>query len=421
MIDAKLRRRADRGLWPLFAAQVAARPDAPALLTEAGPTSYRALADRAEAIAAALAASGVRRGDYVALLASRGADAIAAMRGCLRAGAAYVPPDPTHAPEQLAFIAGDLPFRAALVTPRHAALAPATLPADLPVLALDAALMQGRPSAPSAPDPGYAGGDPAYVMYTSGTTGTPKGVIVAQRGVAGIALAQPMLDPGPDDRMLHAATIAADGSTFEIWGALLNGAALAVVEAEKPALDEIARVMRHHRVTFALWYAGLHHLMIDHQLCAFESLRKTVSGGDTVSPAHISKLQEAWPQLAAINVFGTTRGHCGQPGHEDHARPAGRRRADRPPAGGGRGLRRGRGAGPPAAGRDRAVGAGGAGGGAWLSRPPRQNRRRLRRRSAPRPPGHGLSDRRSGGRRPERRLPLPWPRRPDGEAARPTD
>ena len=85
-----------------------------------------------------------------------------------------------------------------------------------------------------------------------------------------------MLDPGHDDRMLEAATIAADGSTFEIWGALLNGAALAVVEAEKPALDEIARVMRHHRVTFALWYAGLHHLTLDHQLCAFESLRKTV-------------------------------------------------------------------------------------------------------------------------------------------------
>ncbi|WP_146010217.1 non-ribosomal peptide synthetase/type I polyketide synthase [Acidimangrovimonas sediminis] len=305
-----LRAKVAGGLWPLFARQVAARPDAPALLgdtgTGTGTLSYAELATRAEAIAAALAARGVGRGDMVGLLASRSGLAVAAMLGCIRAGAAYVPLDPTHAPEQLAFIARDLPLKAALVAPRHANRAPDVLPEGLPALPLSALPLDALPHAPVPPLPEASGEDPAYVMYTSGTTGQPKGVVVAQRGVAGIALAQALLDPRPDDRMLHAGTIAADGSTFEIWGALLNGAALAVVEAEKPGLDEIARVMRTQKVTFALWYAGLHHLMIDHQIDAFASLRKSVSGGDTVSPAHAKKLLQAWPGLSFVNVFGPT-------------------------------------------------------------------------------------------------------------------
>jgi len=301
--QASDRHSPDQGLYRIFAGVAASTPDAIAIHTETRTLTYSQLATAAGNVAAALVFRGVQPGDFVALLESRSVDAIIAMLGILRAGAAYVPLDVTHAPEQLPFIATDLPFKVALVAARYDDLAVEIFKPSITVLGLETSIAQTATFKDNAATPDD---DPAYVLYTSGTTGAPKGVVIPQGAVAAYCLNQPLMAVQPSEVVLHASTIACDGSIFDIFVPLLNGASIAVVENSHPSLDDIAAVMIDQKVTAALLYAGLHHLMIDHRLNAFETLRLICAGGDVMSPSHVARLLEAWPQIKLRNLYGPT-------------------------------------------------------------------------------------------------------------------
>ena len=258
--------------------------------------SYAALDRRVRALAACLTAAGVTHGDTVGLLATRSVGTVAGMLACLRIGAVFVPLDPVFAPEQLRSILDDASPVATLVAEDQTALA-----GDLGV----ARPVSLSPATSDDAGPAAAAGEIACILYTSGTTGRPKGVPVTTRAIAAMAMQEPIaMHPG--DVALNAATVACDGSLYDIFVPLMSGAALAIVEAPTPSLDDIAGTMTRHGVTIASWYAGLHHLMIDHGIEAFATLRASLSGGDVMSVPHARRLLERFPDLALLNVYGPT-------------------------------------------------------------------------------------------------------------------
>ncbi|MFB7479261.1 amino acid adenylation domain-containing protein [Streptomyces anulatus] len=192
----------------VFAAQVAARPDAPALTAGSATLSYAELNSRAEELADGLYAHGVRPGDLVGLCLPRGADLVAAMLAALKADAVYVPLDPEHPADRRERTARDAKVR---------------LTVD------DPAALTGHPRRPAA-SRGPATG-PAYVIHTSGSTGRPKGVLVPHANVT--ALVDAVRDDfalSPDDAWTCFHSAAFDFSVWEIWGALLTGGRLVVVD-----------------------------------------------------------------------------------------------------------------------------------------------------------------------------------------------
>ncbi|MEU5368704.1 amino acid adenylation domain-containing protein [Streptomyces sp. NPDC005951] len=191
-----------------FAAQVAARPDAPALT--AGPTtlSYAELDSRAEVLTDGLYAHGVRPGDLVGLCLPRSTDLVAAMLAVLKADAVHVPLDPEHPADRRERTARDAGVRLTVADP---------------------ATLTGHPPRPAAP-PGEPG-SPAYVIHTSGSTGRPKGVVVPHGNVTALVEAvREDFGLSPDDTWSCFHSAAFDFSVWEIWGALLTGGRLVVAD-----------------------------------------------------------------------------------------------------------------------------------------------------------------------------------------------
>ncbi|MCF3935174.1 non-ribosomal peptide synthetase [Acuticoccus sp. M5D2P5] len=287
-----------------FEPWVRATPDAVAILTKSRQVTYKALSDRAEAIAERLLAENVAPGDLVAIAVGRSVDAVAAMIAVLRCGATYVPLDPAYPAHQLRSIASDCKPKVGLMAEGSTSLSEAIDPAVTTLIPLEA--IPSKPiGAPTAP-PAINAMSAAYVMYTSGSTGRPKGVLVPHRGIVRLVREQTYVDFGPEQVMLHTAPLAFDVSTFEIWGGLLNGGRVAIVEDAQPSLDEIANAVTHFKVTFATLTAALFHLIVDHRLDAFANLRQLVVGGDVMSPRHARRAVEALPGCRLVNAYGPT-------------------------------------------------------------------------------------------------------------------
>ena len=149
-----------------------------------------------------------------------------------------------------------------------------------------------------APSTAIGADDLAYVMYTSGSTGRPKGVMVPHRGIVRLVSDCNFVNLGPDEVILHLAPLSFDASTFELWGALLNGGQLAIVPAPHPSLDDIAEAIRVNRVTTLWLTAGLFHLMVENRLDGLQPLRQLIVGGDVLSPPHVAKALKALPSLS---------------------------------------------------------------------------------------------------------------------------
>ena len=209
----------------VFAARVAAAPEATAVRFEGNSLTYRQLDEASDRLAHTLIGRGARPGQRVGLLFDRSADAVVSMLAVLKTGAAYVPIDPAHPDTRIDFMLDDAAPIAVLT---ETTLAERLVGRDQEIIVVDDPHLQRCPATPLA---GPSAEDIAYVIYTSGTTGVPKGVAITHDNVTRLmgCLDEMGLPSGPEQVWSQWHSYSFDMSGWEIYGALLRGQQLAVV------------------------------------------------------------------------------------------------------------------------------------------------------------------------------------------------
>ncbi len=246
----------DMTIHEVFEAQARRTPDAIALVFGDQETTYSDLDKRASQLASDLVRTGVRPGMLVEIPTESSPSLIVQMLAILKCGAAFVP-------------------QPGLAEPHCSASASAY-------------------------------GALAYVMPTSGSTGTPKGVCISHRAVLRLVKAANYASLTSGDVFLQIAPVAFDASTFEIWGALLNGARLVLPPTRRPSLKEISEAICRNHVSVLFLTSALFELFVDTHLAELMTVRQLLVGGDVLSVPHAERfLKQARPgQL--IHCYGPT-------------------------------------------------------------------------------------------------------------------
>jgi mycobactin phenyloxazoline synthetase len=303
-INATDGRVSGRCLHQGFFEHAAANPDAPAVLWGMGDSqgawSYRELADRSLAVAAALRASGVRPGDTVAVQLPKGRDQVLAVLGVLAVGGTYVPIGFDEPDARRARILQTADVIAALT------IEGADMGAGIPCLSIDVAREYPEPlQAPVFPDTGNI----AYVIFTSGSTGQPKGVDVPHSAAMNtIDAVNEWFAVGSTDRVLALSALEFDASVYDIFGMLSVGGSLVAVDAEqKVAATSWVELLRHHRVSILNCVPSMLDMILELGGDRLgDSLRAVTLGGDWVGADLARRLAKQVPGCRFSGLGGAT-------------------------------------------------------------------------------------------------------------------
>ena len=305
---------ADATIPALFAAQVARDPGATALVAGAASMSYGELDRRSNALAWLLRRRGVAADMPVGVAIERGAASIVALLAVLKAGGAYLPIEAGSPASRVAAMIAAAGARLVLVTAGQADTVPELAGVDVLRVDPDTGLAgtvfasTGHPSGDedAAPPDVAHPLSLAYLSFTSGSTGVPKGVAVPHRAVIRLISHPTFATLGPGERLLHLAPVAFDASTLEIWGALLTGATLVVAPPGPLGLPDIAALLRTGGVTVAWLTAGLFHQLAEADIDAIASVRLILAGGDVLNPDAVRAVLDARRGRPLVNGYGPT-------------------------------------------------------------------------------------------------------------------
>nr|WP_283099539.1 non-ribosomal peptide synthetase [Pseudomonas sp. MWU15-20650] len=281
----------------LFEAQAQARPDAVAVVHAEQVLSYGELNTQANRLAHHLVALGVRTGDNVAILLPRSLTLLVSQLAVLKCAAAYVPLDINAPAERQGFMVQDS-GAAWLLTRSDVAI-------DYPVRRLDLDTLAVAPQPSHNPDLSQGSDSVAYIMYTSGSTGTPKGVLVPHRGITRLVLNNGYADFNASDRVAFASNPAFDASTMDVWGPLLNGGQVQVID-HATLLDPAAFGVALRGATVLFVTTALFNQYVQLIPGALAGLRILLCGGERADPAVFRSLLAQAPALRLVHCYGPT-------------------------------------------------------------------------------------------------------------------
>jgi amino acid adenylation domain-containing protein len=310
----------------LLEASARTTPDAPAVLDGEREITYLELERQSNRLANLLIELGVRRGERVGVYLDKSIESVVAIYATLKAGGAYVPLDPQAPPTRLGYIARDASVRV-LVSGCEKQDAWQSLMQDGPALQ-SVVVLNGMPAAPPAevrvltpsdvaaaphspPTVKIVDCDLAYILYTSGSTGIPKGVMLTHRNcLAFVEWAVEEFAVCAEDRLSSHAPLHFDLSTFDLFAAAAAGAAVVLVPPQASVFpSEIRRFIESARIT--IWYSVPSILVMlvirgGLQDGALPSLRTVLFAGEVFPTGHLERLVELLPGVRFANLYGPT-------------------------------------------------------------------------------------------------------------------
>ncbi|MDQ0191714.1 non-ribosomal peptide synthetase/type I polyketide synthase [Paenibacillus wynnii] len=298
----------DKTIIQLFEEQVQQNGHRTAIIWESEEISYMDLNNRANRLAEQIAMHNVRCGDKIAILLERGPLQIVSILGIQKSGCVYVPIDPEYPENRINFILED--SGSCLLLTQSELLSDITHGISALLVDMEPDLLKSSEDLPitmNRPFPTVRAEDPAYIMYTSGSTGTPKGTLISHRNVIRVAKETNFITIEPTDRLLQLSNYVFDGSVFDIFGALLNGASLVMI-AKQAAIEiaQLSEFIEEQGISVFFVTTALFNMLVDGDLTCLKNVRKIVFGGEAASLIHARKSLEALGPNKIINGYGPT-------------------------------------------------------------------------------------------------------------------
>jgi amino acid adenylation domain-containing protein len=291
----------DKTITQLFEEQVKIYPDKTAVVFKEESLTYKQLSQRTNQLARTLRDLGVKSDTPVGILVEKSIDMIVGILGILKAGGAYLPIDPEYPEQRINFIIKESGCKVLLTQHKYM---------EVPVKGankLDLNSPDTYQKDKSNVESINSSSDLAYIMYTSGTTGVPKGSMIRHYSIVRLVRNTNYIELSSEDSILLTGAIVFDATTFEIWGALLNGGTLYIVEKEAILnLNVLGEELLKNDITILWLTSPLFTQISEVRTDIFSKLKYLLVGGDILSVPHINKVRKDNPRLKVINGYGPT-------------------------------------------------------------------------------------------------------------------
>ena len=288
-----------KALQQLFEEQAKRDPNAQALVFEENQLTYQELNAKANQVAHFLNNQGIGRGKIVGLMVERSLDMIVGMMGILKAGAAYLPIDPAAPTDRIEYMLEDSKAELLLTEEKYQGIG------SIENVCLDRYDfgLEETANLPSVND----SSDPAYIIYTSGSTGKPKGVVIRHYSAVRVVRETNYIDIQKEDVILQLSNYSFDGSIFDIYGALLNGAKLVLIDKDTVVdMDRLGKVIKQQKVSILFITTALFNTIVDLRMDCLNGVRKILFGGERVSVPHVRKALDYLGPYKIIHMYGPT-------------------------------------------------------------------------------------------------------------------
>ncbi|MCG8615929.1 MAG: amino acid adenylation domain-containing protein [Desulfobacterales bacterium] len=300
----------------LFEQQAEQTPDAVALVHESEQLTYSRLNHCANQLARHLMelmdrypVKSVKSGNpntqypLIGISVDRSFEMIIGLLAILKAGAGYLPVDPDYPAERIRYMLEDSEARLLLTSTGFKARFNGHMPEDRLVCLDDIDLLSLSADNPAVR---CESTDAAYVNYTSGSTGQPKGVLIPHQAVVRLVKDTNYATLDSEQVFLQYAPLSFDAATLEIWGPLLNGGRLVMMPPGQKDLASLAAVLAREKISLLFLTTSLFNLLMDEHPEALGGVKQLFTGGEVMSVPHIEKALRLLPDTRLANVYGPT-------------------------------------------------------------------------------------------------------------------